>query len=246
VARFGSRLILVGLTLGGLALANVARAQSAVPPDASAHEHALQLFSDGKKAYKQGDMQTAIKDLEAAYELEPAPVLLYNLARAYEGIGELEKAVSAYEHFLSAEPNAEDRGAIETRLATLKREIDEQAQKQAPSPPSEVAPEVPAAARSPSTAPFFVLAGGGAGLVLGGIFGGLALGENHTQNASTTSQLDAQSAHDRASSFAVASDIGFIAGGALVAAGVVWLIVDRTQTKAPSRSGAWAPLVVRF
>jgi tetratricopeptide (TPR) repeat protein len=232
--------------LGAVLVVDAARAQSPAPPDASAHDHALQLFSDGKKAYKQGDMQTAIKDLEAAYELEPAPVLLYNLARAYEGIGELEKAVSAYEHFLSAEPNAEDRGAIETRLATLKRQIAEQSQKQAPAAPPEVAPEVVVVPRSPSVAPFFVLAAGGAGVLLGGVFGGLALGENHSQNAPTTSQLDGQSAHDRATSFAVASDVGFVAGGALIAAGVVWLIIDRSQTKGPTRTGAWAPLEVRF
>jgi tetratricopeptide (TPR) repeat protein len=222
--------------------APAAHAQDAAP-EASAHSHALELFSDGKTAYKQGDLQTAIKDLEAAYELEPAPVLLYNLARAYEGLGELEKAVSAYERFLAAQPNAEDRGAIETRVATLKRQIEEREQRQAsaaaePPPPSVVAP------RSPSIAPIFVLATGGTGLLLGGIFGGLALSENQTQNAPTTSLKDAETAHERAGAFAIASDIGFVAGGALVAAGAIWLILDRTSAKAQLHAGA--PLVIRF
>jgi tetratricopeptide (TPR) repeat protein len=234
------------MLLGVLVTAPAAYAQGAVAPEASAHDRALQLFSDGKKAYKQGDFQTAIKDLEAAYELEPAPVLLYNLARAYEGIGELEKAVSAYERFLEAQPNAEDRGAIEARVATLKRQIEIQAQKQAPAPAPEASPQVVVLPRSPSVVPIVILAAGGAGLIAGGIFGGLALGENSTQNAPTTSQQDGQSAHDRASTFAVASDIGFIAGGVLAAAGVVWLILDRTHAKAQVQSGAAAPLVVRF
>jgi iron complex outermembrane receptor protein len=223
-------------------VAPVLRAED-VAPEASAHDHALQLFSEGKTAYKQGDLQTAIKDLEAAYELEPAPVLLYNLARAYEGLGELEKAVSAYERFLTAQPNAEDRGAIETRLATLKRQVDERAQRQVSSSPEPARPPV-VVPRSPSIAPIFVLATGATGLLLGGIFGGLALSENNTQNDPATPQVNVESAHDRAGSFAVASDIGFIAGGALVAAGAVWLILDRTYPNAQSRAGA--PFVIRF
>jgi tetratricopeptide (TPR) repeat protein len=232
------------LALGVLTAAPAAYGQPS-PPQASAHDRALELFSDGKKAYKQGDFRTAIDHLEAAYELEPAPVLLYNLARAYEGIGELDKAVSDYERFLTADPNAEDRGAIEARVATLKRQIEIQSEKQAPAeaPPPE-APVVPA--RSPSSVPVVVLAAGGAGLVIGGIFGGLAMSENHTQNAATTSQLDGQNAHDRAGSFAVASEVGFIAGGVLAAVGVVWLILDRTGTKAHAQSGALAPLVIHF
>jgi len=232
------------VVLGALFAVSPLHAQE-VAPDASPHDRALQLFSEGKTAYKRGDLQTSIQDLEAAYELEPAPVLLYNLARAYEGLGELERAVSAYERFLTAQPNAEDRGAIETRLATLKRQVEERAQRQAPSSREpEPAPPPVIVLRSPTIAPIFVLATGATGLLLGGIFGGLALSENHTQNDPATPQVNVKSAHERAGSFAIASDVGFVAGGALVAAGAVWLILDRTYSKAQSR--AEAPFVIRF
>jgi tetratricopeptide (TPR) repeat protein len=244
VTRLWARGIEVRIVLGALLVAPGASAQDADLTEVRAHDRALQLFSDGKTAYKGGDLRTAIKDLEAAYELEPVAVLLYNLARAYEGIGELEKAVSAYERFLVAQPNAEDRGAIQTRVATLKRQIEDQAQRHAAYPPPEPRPEATAIAHSTSIVPIVILTTGGAGLLLGGAFGGLALAQNDTQNAQTTSQLDGRSAHDRASSFAVASDVGLIAGAMLVAVGAAWIVLDKTHAKA--QSGARVPFVVRF
>jgi hypothetical protein len=49
------------------------------------HDLAIALFNHSNEAYKKGDFKGAAADLEKAYALEPAPVLLYNLGRAYEG-----------------------------------------------------------------------------------------------------------------------------------------------------------------
>src|SRR5262245_66585058 len=89
-----------------------------------AKAEALELFNQSADLYQQGKFDEAARLLERAYEIQPEPVLLYNLGRAYEGLGENQKAVEAYEHYLKDEPKAKDRGAVEHRIETLKAQIE--------------------------------------------------------------------------------------------------------------------------
>src|SRR5262245_469757 len=59
-------------------------------------DKAGQLFDEGDKLYKQGQFAEAADRFSRAYEIDPEPTLLYNLARAYENMGELEKASQTY------------------------------------------------------------------------------------------------------------------------------------------------------
>ena len=54
-----------------------------VASTASAQE-ARELFTQGQAAYETGDYETAVSSWERAYELDPRPLLQYNLAQAYE------------------------------------------------------------------------------------------------------------------------------------------------------------------
>src|ERR1700722_10227754 len=83
-------------------------------------ERAHALYDLSAVAYEAGHFQEAIDLLLHAYELKPKPVLLFNRARAYEGLGDQVKAIDAYEAYLKAEPTASDHGSIEQRLATLR------------------------------------------------------------------------------------------------------------------------------
>lgn len=226
------------------ALLVLAIAAPAAAQTTSDHELALALFKHSDEAYKRGDFKGAVADLEKAYSLEPVPVLLYNLGRAYEGLGETKSAIDAYERYLKAQPDAEDHGAIEQRLVTLHREETRDEQRAKPEPPPPVV--VTAHTRSLGAGPIIVTSVGAAGLALGGVFGALALSANGAQNSPQTSQVDAVSAHDRGAGFATGANVAFIAGGVIALVGVVWLIVDRATASSSSSSRAGVPFVVRF
>src|SRR5687767_9910106 len=106
-----------------LALPTAANADKPVP--AKNQSQAADLFKKSVDAYRRGAFKEAIDLLNEAYALDPQPVLLYNLARAHEGLGDLDLAISTYEKYLQQEPNAPDKGAIEQRLVTLRRQRDE-------------------------------------------------------------------------------------------------------------------------
>ena len=52
-------------------------------------------------------------------------MLVYNKARAHEGLGHLAEAIELYEKYLAEEPSSRDRGAIEQRLVALRQQRDE-------------------------------------------------------------------------------------------------------------------------
>src|SRR4051794_1613167 len=82
----------VVLSMGGHATAQVA----------DRGHGAAKHFEDGVALYRAGRFQEAIEHFQKAYELKPEPVLLYNVARAYEGLGELKRALEGYRAYLSA------------------------------------------------------------------------------------------------------------------------------------------------
>jgi tetratricopeptide (TPR) repeat protein len=217
----------------------------ALAQNASDHDLAVALFNHSDLAYKHGDFRGAVSDLEKAYSLEHEPILLYNLGRAYEGLGDLKRAIDAFDRYLKAKPDAEDRGAIEARLAMFRQELQLQEQPKVtivvPPPPPPPAPH----RRALGAGAIVVTSIGVAGVVAGGVLGALALGDNSSQNSSQTSQLDAQSAHNTGASLATGANIAFIAGGVIALAGVIWLIVDRATASTP-RSASALPWVVRF
>ncbi len=206
---------------------------------------AADLFKKSSDAYLHGDFATAIKLLDEAYAIDPQPVLVYNMARAHEGLGHVDEAVRLYERYLSEDPNSSDRGAIEQRLATLHRQQEErkrlekekadvetqraqqQQQQQAieqreretrNAPP----PEPP---RERSVLPYVVAGVGAAGVATGAVFGFLAL-DKEDAGTRAASLKDAIEARDTGKTFATLSNVSFIMGGLLVAGGAVWWVLD--------------------
>jgi tetratricopeptide (TPR) repeat protein len=232
----------VALTLA-CALSSTARAEGpddAAKPALTAADkaRAAELFNKSADAYRQGDFALAIKLLDEAYGLDPQPVLVYNRARAAEGLGDLDGAIAGYEKFLAEEANAPDRGAIEQRVTTLKRQRDERAAlvrerdahrdepppaAPAPAPADHPAPEAEPARRSPL--PYVVAGAGVAGLGLGAIFGILALSKKDDAVSERTQQksMDLKSSAD---GLATASTVTFIVGGVLLVAGATWWLID--------------------
>lgn len=228
-----------GLLVVSLQLASVAASTGEARADQAAHKRALDLFDLGKIAYQEGRFADAVALLERAYAIEPAPVLLYNMARAYEGSGNFEKAIDAYARYLAQAEKMPDRPAIEARVESLRgavaekerlaRERDEANARRARTPPplgSREAGDAPSDRPSdPSPAPWIIAGVGGAGLAAAAIVGGVALAK-HGDATDAPDQRGAFDLQSSAEDLGLASTVLFVAGGAVAAVGVTWGIID--------------------
>jgi hypothetical protein len=160
-------------------------------------------------------------------------VLLYNLARAYEGLGDSAHAVDAYATYLTEAPAAPDRGAIEERIRTLRREIaereklehqrqeavehvkEERMKRTAPAPP-----------RRPSAVPWTIAAAGGLVLATGTVVAVLAKSA-HDAARDEPVQLTADTKQRDAMRLATWANVCFVTGGVAALAGVGWGILNR-------------------
>lgn len=236
----------------GLALATPARAQSGAAsartspsagPDTSTDPRAVELFEKAVAAYRAGDFARSVELLQQAYALRPAPVLLYNLARAYEGLGRIEDAARAYRDYLAQEPKPDDRGAIEKRIATLEAQSAERARLRREKEQGEAAARAAASQerRAPETAPNvapWIVAGVGGAIVLGGGVVMIVAKGKHDDAKAEPIQLRADEMANDASSLSTLGSIVMLSGAAVAATGVIWaLIVPRRSADETTRIG---------
>ncbi len=213
---------------------------TSVRSQASAEDRkaAITLFGQSREAYQAGRFKQAAELLKRAYGLDPAPTLLYNLARALESDGDLDGALDAYRRYLRADPQAKDRAAIEQRINNLDAQIKERAaleQKlQLQQAQAAKAKERAALAKvqrpapepeSSSPVPWIIAGTGAAGLVAGGVLGGLAQSK-YSSAEQASSQSEAATLDADARNMARGANIAFIAGGTLAATGLVWGLIQ--------------------
>jgi len=226
-------LIVCALAFGAGPVTTLAQTATVAPADRKA---AIELFKQSRAAYQAGRFDEAANLLRRAYALDPAPTLLYNLARALESDGDIDGAADAYRRYLEADPSAKDRAAIEKRIANLDAQMQERdelrrrleaekAKKQAPAPSTQVVTTPEPEPAGPSAVPWVLAGVGGGALVAGAVLGGLAQSA-HGDAEDAASMLDAVDADDRARGLARGANIAFGVGGALAAAGLVWGIID--------------------
>lgn len=225
------------------------------PAPSSNKTRAAELYKKSADAYLHGDFGQAITLLDEAYALDPQPVLVYNQARAHEGLGHVDEAITLYEKYLAEEPTSPDRGAIEQRLSTLhkqkedrkrlekekadveaKREQQEQQQRDLAKREQEIK-AAPPPQRKRSPFPYVVAGVGAAGLITGTVFGFLAKAKEDSGNGSSSLRA-ATEAQDTGQTFATVSNVSFIVGGILLAGGVVWWIVDGGPSSGAAKTGA--------
>jgi len=186
----------------------------------------VERFEQAQQLYREGRFAEAVDVLRELIAVKPEPVLYYNLARAYDGDGKLAEAIDAYRRFLELSPEVEDRGAIEKRIETLQGQLDEreraarESNKPAPPPPAD---------KSTPVVPWILTAVGAATLIVGAVLGGMSLSAGAAADDATV-HADAAEAQTNAEDFALGANINFVAGGALAAAGAIWLIVDATAS----------------
>jgi tetratricopeptide (TPR) repeat protein len=193
-------------------------------------QRAVMLFEESETAYNEGRFEEAAAMLRRAYELNPDPVLRYNLARALEGAGDLDGAIEHYEGYLEESPDASDAGAVEARVRTLRRQrdalADGDADEEDVEESDELVDEAPAdEGGGVSLAPWLVAAGGAAVVGVGAIFGALSQSKANAAQDEPV-QETAQSLHDQASTFATLANVFFVVGGVVAAVGVTWGVID--------------------
>src|SRR4029434_581747 len=86
----------------------------------SAQESAQTLIERGQRFYDQKDYTSALADFEAAYTLDPRPVLLYARAQCHRLQNNCEKAIPLYEKFLATSPKAEQAAGSWEHIATCR------------------------------------------------------------------------------------------------------------------------------
>jgi hypothetical protein len=136
------------------------------------------LFAEGASMYKAGKYRPAIEKFEEAYALFPEPNLIYNIARAYEALGDVDQAIMKYRLCSTHPRGTEDLKAKATsKLAVLSAAKASGAAAPNPSPPSTT--EAGAAPSTPSPAPGAAVVTApppSSGLPIWGIAGGTAAG----------------------------------------------------------------------
>jgi len=102
------------------ALFVLAGTSTATAQDARAH------FLRGQAAYDTGDYATAVSEWRTAYGLDARPLLQYNLAQAYERLGQLQEAVTAYETYVNSSDADPDRmSSARARVAALRERLNQ-------------------------------------------------------------------------------------------------------------------------
>jgi tetratricopeptide (TPR) repeat protein len=223
-------------------------------------DKALALFEKSDKAYKAGKFEDAVKLLEEAYTLFPEPILLYNLGRAQEGLGDIPGAVASYERYLKDGKQITDRGAIERRVATLKAQLeqkdaeakrlaDEEARRKQAEDDKRRADEErlraeeqrrEAAVSPVATLGPWITIGAGTLLVGTGFLFGARASSTHDDAVAAPVQRDALELQDSAERSATIANVLFIAGGVTLAAGIGWKIYQWKSARVAVAPGAVA------
>lgn|GEM_PF-2666054 len=211
---------------------------NADPPQAAVDHYML-----GRRQYLAGRYREALVELKMALELDRnAPDLLYNVARVYENLGELDEAIAYYQRYLALMPleQIEERDRTEKTIRRLQGAKHEIATTE---PRSDVhdAPAEPHAGRADLA--FWITGGAGLAMLAGGATCGIlairkydAVGEFVVGTNGTLDQR--KSISDDANRFALLADGLFIASGlALTSAALLFLLRDAEETR--PRAGAW-------
>jgi tetratricopeptide (TPR) repeat protein len=154
-ARF-SRLAPTVTILLSMMVASEAGAQE---PSRELAQRAMSHYERGVSAYRNARYDEAIEAFNRAYAVDPAPILVFNIAQAYWKKSDRQPALEAYRRYLILDPSAPNRAQVETRIQELTGTAPalapspvEPAPLPAPAPPRPV-PGALALAPAPPSAP---------------------------------------------------------------------------------------------
>lgn len=100
--------------------------------DAAERDQQAQLhFRAGRARYDEGRFREAAREFEAALALSGRAVLYYNLFLAYRDDGNFAEAIRTLSAYLEQVPDAPDRERLQSRLDSMRRVAERQAEQEA-------------------------------------------------------------------------------------------------------------------
>ena len=221
---------------------------------------AAQYFGVAQSAFNSGEFERALGAFRESYALSQRPLLLYNIALCYHRLLQLEEALEYYRRYLVEMPDPPQASAVRAQIEIIEDSLasrgnDTSGEGGAQSDgPQVVAPGEGSTADSGSGAdwvPWALVGVGGAALVASVITGVAALGEQSTLDG----MCDAggcdpgfEDAQDRGRALSIATDVLWVSGAVLAAAGLVWGLIqlgsgDDVQVAAGCTSDGCAALI---
>ena len=212
-------------------------------------EEARELYSKGNSHYAAGRYEKAAKAFLRGYKLSRLPGFLYNLANAYERMGEYRKAAKRLELYLKS-PKAKDVVSVRERARRLEAAADDRERELRKQKALEDKAERDRKRREADGATvagpqskehLYWLGGGAVALVAATSFGGLSLlSATKAEGGCSTSGVcsrDVEKDLDRERTYAIVADISLGLGVALVSAGAVIYFLNRPKKASASDSG---------
>lgn len=213
-------------------------------PTTRAEEHSKR----GVELYAEGKLPEAVSEMLKAYEIAPAPGLLYNIARIYQKMDQRDLAEHYLKEFVT-QPGA-DPDRVQKALKHLEELNRSLSAPRAQAPPSVDTPTAPEPSAPSATEPVSVaelahpqgpshtlawtlMGGGGAVLIAGGVLGGLALSASSTLKDADASYLDKRDAQSASKSMALGADLCIGIGAATALVGLV-LFLTADEESGPS------------
>ena len=164
-----------------------------------------QRFIEGVSAFEQGDYSEAALSFQSAYRNLRQPNLAYNIAVAFERLGDLESALSWYRTYRSFNPA--DGVAIEAKIRTLQKADG-----------TNLAQNVATGSARPQGLKTAAIGVGVVGAVAVSILGSMAM--YYSGRSEETSSRERQGVYARdAESFALATDLTLVLSLASLAYG---------------------------
>jgi len=90
------------------------------PVRGQSYEAAQKLNDGGRAAYDKGEFPAALDLFKQAFALYPSERYLFNAAKACVRLADSEGAIYFYERYLTFNPTAKDRQAVESEVSSLK------------------------------------------------------------------------------------------------------------------------------
>jgi tetratricopeptide (TPR) repeat protein len=115
---------LLGIVCFAFAISMTSRVASSAQSETrnSAESH----FLKGKKAYTLGRFDEAIAEFEKAYDADPAPIFIFNIAQSHKQNGNYQRALFFYRRYLQENPKAKDRAGVEERIRAMETRLADQ------------------------------------------------------------------------------------------------------------------------
>jgi hypothetical protein len=111
------------LLVAALGLAALAHAGETRADDGK--QEAKEHFAEGKKLFDEGRYAEAAREFNAAYNLAPHPLVLFNIAACHEKSGDIPAAVVAFRRYVAEAEDTAEIAEIKAKLSELEQKVGE-------------------------------------------------------------------------------------------------------------------------